>query len=326
MLKIKSYKRLANLKKEWINIYNNNSSLSPFVEYDYFNRTIKYFWYYFIVKRCHIKYYIISDNNTPILIAPIVFYSNGRKELFGNVNGYNYSDLVYINCSKIKDAFNLLYDTIGDFDIFKIRENSCLIGNITRSQYHIEKTLNVKIIFGNNYDQYFQKLSKSVRQNLRTSYNRLKKSGYIYELKVVKGGTKDNNFFNEIINLYSKRHEKRYNVKHNFIKQYLLKHYHFATENYKKSTNAISFGLYIDGKLAAFMSGLKSTQKEFIVPRLSINDDFSFFSPGILLINEVIKFFLESNQICCLDLSQGDERYKYQMGGINHFTYSFKES
>ena len=72
------------------------------------------------------------------------------------------------------------------------------------------------------------------------------------------------------------------------------------------------------------MSGLKSKQKEFIVPRLSICDDFSFFSPGMILINEVIKFFIESNQIHCLDLSQGNEKYKYQMGGINHLTFSFK--
>lgn len=160
MLKIKSYKQLANLKKEWIDLYDSNSSLSPFVEYDYFNRTIKYFWYYFIAKRCQIIYYLISDNDSPILIAPVLFYSNGRKELFGNINGYNYCDLVYKNCSKIKNAIKLLYDTIGTFGIYKIREDSSLINYLPHSIYTIQETLNVKIIFGNDYDQYYHNLDK----------------------------------------------------------------------------------------------------------------------------------------------------------------------
>lgn len=323
MLKIKSYFRLSNLKKEWIELYDSNSNLSPFVEYDYFNRTIKYFWYYFVVKRCYVKYYLIFEENSPILIAPILIFSNGRKELFGNINGFNYCDMVYKNCSKIKDAINVLHNRIGTFEIYKIRENSPLIGVINSLSYSVVNISNVKIKFGNNYGQYYHSLSKSVRQNLRTSYNRLNKHEYNINLTVVKGGTKDKSFFDDIINLYSKRHEKRYNVKHNFLKQILLKHCHFASENYKKSANAITFGLYIDGKLAAFMSGITSKQNEFIVPRLSINDDFSFFSPGMILINEVIKYFLDNSNINVLDLSQGEESYKYKMGGIIHYTFNY---
>ena len=323
MLKIKSYFRLSNLKKEWIELYDSNSNLSPFVEYDYFNRTIKYFWYYFVVKRCYVKYYLIFEENSPILIAPILIFSNGRKELFGNINGFNYCDMVYKNCSKIKDAINVLHNRIGTFEIYKIRENSPLIGVINSFPYTIANTPNVKINYGNNYDAYYSRLSKSVRQNLRTSYNRLNRSGCNIKLKVVKGGTIDKDFFDDIINLYSKRHEIRYKVKHNFISQFLLKHYHFATENYKKSANAITFGLYINDKLAAFMSGIKSKQNEFIVPRLSINDDFSFFSPGMLLINEVIQYLINNSKINVLDLSQGEESYKYKMGGIIHYTFNY---
>lgn len=255
MLKIKQYSRLRNIRKVWINLYDNNPTLSPFVEFDYFNRTIKYFWYYFVAKRCCVRYYLISEDNTPIMIVPILFYFDGHKELFGNINGFNYSDMIYKNCSQINNAIKLLYNTIGTYDIYKIRENSPLVEYFSCYKYLVKNTSNVKINLGDNYEQYLQNLSKSVRQNLRTSYNRLNKSGHEFNLKVVYGGTKDSTFFNDIINLYCKRHEKRYNVKHNFIKKYLLKHCHFATENYKKSANAITFGLYINDKLAAFMGG-----------------------------------------------------------------------
>ena len=79
MLKLFTYHNLSKLRREWIELYNSNPNLSPFVEYDYFKRTIKYFWYYFFAKRCHIKYYLIRHNDSPILIAPILFFSNGKK-------------------------------------------------------------------------------------------------------------------------------------------------------------------------------------------------------------------------------------------------------
>lgn len=323
MLKLFTYHNLSKLRREWIELYNSNPNLSPFVEYDYFKRTIKYFWYYFFAKRCHIKYYLIRHNDSPILIAPILFFSNGKKELFANINGYNYCDFIYKNCSETNDAIKLLYDNIGMFDIYKIRENSTLIKNIPYSSYSVVQISNVRIDFSQNYDQYYHTLSKSVRQNLRTSYNRLNRAKCSFKLKIVCGGKKDNSFFNDVINLYCKRHEKKYNVKHSFIKQYLLKHHHFATENYKKSANAITFGLYIDGKLASFMSGIVSMQNEFIVPRLSINDDLLFYSPGMILINEVIKYLINNTEINVLDLSQGEEEYKYKMGGSQHLTYTF---
>ena len=128
---------------------------------------------------------------------------------------------------------------------------------------------------------------------------------------------KDNSFFNDVINLYCKMHEKKYNVKHSFIKQYLLKHHHFATENYKKSANAITFGLYIDGKLASFISGIVSMQNEFIVPRLSINDDLLFYSPGMILINEVIKYLINNTEINVLDLSQGKKNINIKWVALN---------
>lgn len=322
MFNIKSYLKISKIKKHWIELYRNNPNISPFVDYYYFQRTIKFFSYYFIVKRCYIRYYCVFDKNTPILIAPILIFINGRKELFGNINGFNYSDFVYKECNRLSDALTYLYNNIGIFDIYKIRVNSYIIDLIKKYYSSNSLNTNVKIVFGHNYNEYYNNLSKSVRQNLRTSYNRLEKFNYKFELKVVYGGELQNttSFFNDVIDLYCKRHESRYKLKYNIIKRYLLKHYHFATENYKKLPTAITFGLYINNTLAAFMSGLISKRDEFIVPRLSINNDFAFFSPGILLINEVIKYFISSTKIICMDLSQGEENYKYKMGGIKHYT------
>ena len=51
--------------------------------------------------------------------------------------------------------------------------------------------------------------------------------------------------------------------------------------------------LCIDGQLAAFMSGMLGLKHEYVVPRLSINDEFGFYSPGMLLLNEAVKYFMK---------------------------------
>ena len=83
--------------------------------------------------------------------------------------------------------------------------------------------------------------------------------------------------------------------------------------------------MFIDGNLAAFMSGFKNQERTtLIIPRLSINGDFLFYSPGLMLVNETIKFLYKQTSIRELDLSQGTEKYKFDMGGEIHTTKWFK--
>lgn len=71
------------------------------------------------------------------------------------------------------------------------------------------------------------------------------------------------------------------------------------------------------------MSGMLGLRNEYVVPRLSINDEFGFYSPGMLLLNETVKHFIAETDVRHLDLSQGEEPYKYKMGGEAHRTHSF---
>ncbi|PIK21234.1 GNAT family N-acetyltransferase [Prevotella intermedia] len=83
--------------------------------------------------------------------------------------------------------------------------------------------------------------------------------------------------------------------------------------------------MFIDGQLSAFMSGFKDQNNTtLIIPRLSINNDFLFYSPGLMLVNETIKYLYNQSTIRELDLSQGTEKYKFDMGGESHITKWFK--
>ena len=126
----------------------------------------------------------------------------------------------------------------------------------------------------------------------------------------------------EIIDLYCRRHDERYGVKTSRLKRWFLKTQNFATRYYRFSPNALTMILYIGGKPAAFLSGLFNDAR-LIVPRLSIDQEYRRYSPGMLLVVEAIKYLQENTKIRTLDLSHGTESYKYQLGAVEHFSYRF---
>jgi hypothetical protein len=336
---IKKYNNLFQIKKYWIELTSSNNKILPFQEYDIIKRTFINYYPYLISHRQIPVFYVFFEDNKAVLIAPFVKDLSGRLELFGNVNGNNYCDFVYKDDNIIKKCMKLLMSTVefNNMNLYKIREGSNTFVGIEQFCKILQKTTNVKIDMGIDYVLYYNKLSHSVKQNLRTSYNRLKRDNHVYKLcvyygsglivdaenKSVKSGKFEiSNLFDELIYLYNKRHVEHYGIKSSWMRNWFIRHLNFATLNFIHSPIAMTLILYVDDEIAAFMSGYKSQANEFIVPRLSMLDKYKFYSPGMLLLNESIKFLIEHSSIRVLDLSQGNEQYKLRMGGCYHYTYN----
>lgn len=83
--------------------------------------------------------------------------------------------------------------------------------------------------------------------------------------------------------------------------------------------------LTIDGESAASMEGFYNEKlKSVELPRLSINEKFGWYSPGLILLNESIKRFGEDDKVRTIDLTRGIEKYKFDMGGAEYDTMIFK--
>lgn len=186
MLSLSKYSKLDSIKEDWKYLYNQNRSISPFLEYDYFKRTVKLSYYYRIIDRCKIRYYVIRKNNIPIMIAPILHYTNGTTELFGRYNGYNYSDFLYDTTYPLDKAWEMLMSEIKSLSLYKVKADSRIIELVDKNT--LTQIQNVAIHFGTDYDKYFSGLSKSVRQNIRTAYNRLIKDNHNIKLINISGG------------------------------------------------------------------------------------------------------------------------------------------
>ena len=318
MLSLKTTRSFRSISKDWEKLYRITPEVSPFLNTGAMSICIKYFYPYYIVKRCIPLFLLFYEQNSIKAIAPLLKYSNGKMELFGFANGFNESGMLFESECILPECIKLIKERYGDVEFLKIDERSPLAAF---AQQDAHSTTNAEIRFGNDFDEYFKNLSKSVRQNIRTAYNRLSSDDKTVEIKVF--AKEEELPIDDIINLYSQRHEKKYEVKTGFLKKWFLKTQSFATQLYIHSPNALTFVLYINGNIAAFMSGLGGNSR-LIVPRLSIDETFKRYSPGMLLAIETIKYLIKSTDIKVLDLSQGQEQYKYNLGAVEHHSYRFK--
>ena len=72
------------------------------------------------------------------------------------------------------------------------------------------------------------------------------------------------------------------------------------------------------------MNGLKTHNGATVaVPRLAIDTEYSFYSPGYVLVCETIRYIAAHPVLKELDLSRGDEKYKLDMGGQLYRTYDY---
>ena len=131
--------------------------------------------------------------------------------------------------------------------------------------------------------------------------------------------------FSNIMEIYLERRQSRYKLNEGMLMRQFLKRYDIGSVAMKKLDNYVHFILCIDDKAVAFCNGALSQDKRTLVLiRLAIDSDYSKYSPGILLLNESIKKVFEFNIADRIDLIQGDQRYKYEMGGETHNCFDFE--
>ncbi len=190
MLTYKKNFNVHNIKKEWLSLQNSGALNSPFQEYEYINISSSLFFPYYICNKYIAIFYSFYEDGECVMILPLMKYLKGhRAELFANVNGLNYCDVLTKDKKYILPALRLLAKEYCSIQCNNVLESSQLylfFKNLNIDNY---KTINnVCISFGEDYSVYYKSLSKSTRQNLRTAYNRLVTDGRNIEFKVLYGG------------------------------------------------------------------------------------------------------------------------------------------
>ena len=134
-----------------------------------------------------------------------------------------------------------------------------------------------------SHEDYVASLNKNIYKNIRKAYNHLKTDSKRMELKVYRRGDETCSGC--------------------------------ANRSLKTLDAAELYVLHIDDQPAAFMIVYRH-RNHLLMPKLAIDTSFSRYSPGILLILEASKRWIDEG-VADFDMCRGDERYKKEMGGQN---------
>lgn len=331
MISCKLYKNIDDIETIWDSLVSRNPKLLPYMYY-YYNKCIcDSYWLYQLKGFQRPLFAVCYKDNTPIFIAPLAKSITGRFcKMLGDIQGSDNIDFIYasdIDREILGQCIESVRKTVGgEISCSRINADSLVLDYIRNIApgHRIEPYPHVNVKFGDDFNEYFKGLSKNSRQNIRTSLNRIVKDGTTVEFKVAH----TENEIAKVLDLYYSRMRNRYRIGMSAARirlmEYIGRHFKHDTRSLTTSDNRFICYLEINGEMASCMLGLKNRQETLItVPRLSINDKFSKYSPGNLLIYECVKYLIDHTSIRNLDLSRGNEKYKYIMGGVEYYTYTF---
>lgn len=324
-------------------LYKDNVWLTPYQSFDYLAFTGKGFTARHPENMLFLRErnFILYRNNIPIAVAPLLV--NGLKtkvvQLRGIYTGAGNLDLIYRQDISYEEFLFLMEEIknemgFAQFIFSRISQKSLICDYLERYVSSIDGVKEddencYEIIVPDSYDEWNKSLSKSTRQNIRTSYNRLDTDGKTIKYIYGNESTIPESIFSEIMEVAGKRASEYAHSDGKFIqKAYTFLKKRDPVVRFLQQHNKCFYAtVYIDELLAASMIGLFSNDGRMIIPRLSYDSSFSRYSPGGILINETMKIFSEEavfDGVKSLDLSRGDEKYKTVYGGIKHQNYAFK--
>lgn len=312
----RSFNRIVPIWKE---LWEQNNTLSEYQSVAYMKVSWKYIICYCVILRIRPVFFVFKKDGRPILILPL-FKKIGRNEyyLYGYKAGFGYLDAVYSNgisnCDFSK-CFEVLKTRYGSLkiNVNYVKENTNFGNWIISGNENVLKTEYTVIELPDDYDVYFSGLSKNTKQNIRTAYNRLTKDGHEYMFEAISYKDIEAMKRKKVLDLYIERQKEHYGRKG--LYSFFVRYIDLGT----KIQREICIDEYvlifkIDGEISAFFDAVIGN-REVLVPRLAIDNNYARYSPGMLLMNESMKYFIKEkhNRI---DLTHGAEKYKLSMGGV----------
>jgi hypothetical protein len=279
-----------------------------------------------------------SNENIQLVGSFYVTKYFGKKRLrFTHLMNFSdYYDFIYNEDFDLDLIPEIIQKISDDFKVEEIYFNHLNPGSKileplqNQNEYQTSSLECVAVHINDDYESYLKSLSKSVRQNLRTARNRVTKKELNFDYRLLDNKDIDNIDFQMLKNLYFQRNQHKNEEKiywktritkfldHGFCEEKDM----FDVAKIKETDFSLGL-LYLDKNLVAYFFGFRVGDR-IEINRVVINDDFRFYSPGLLLLNEYIKTEIPKG-LKTFDLTLGGEKYKYDLGGETHMVYNLKK-
>ena len=329
-MKIRIARGIRRVEAEYRGLYEQSDCASPYMSYDWIRYTKKGFRdrHPFNNLFCRLRVYLLyGDSDELRCAAPLLIeHLPGKKKrvkICGIDTPAEPLDLVYPN--DIRDEeFDFLLDSViqnekpDEFFLSPLIKDSMLARYCLKRGNAVMKDEVSYHMYLTDYDSWYGGLSKSVRQNIRTSYNRLNTDGKAYSFELTLGKPLSKQQYNRINSILSKRLMEHMDIQNPFMKAAVrfMKLLNPASMGLNNSANSYCAILYIDGDIAGYTSGLVD-KGVMSVCRFAIDSAYSRYNPGALIHNELMKRVSGQDNFAVKEyiFSRGDEQYKLSYGG-----------
>jgi len=332
------YNQLDCLKDDWIKL-SKGKDMSIYQSYEWYQMLRSYS---LADNHLHTNIFVVcrNKNREALLIAPLwilrhsLWWPFNRKGayLLGREGSSDYLNIIYNEF--YPEALDFVIQQIKvkykikNFKFELIREDTSLYSYLLKKNIvRDHRLISVGLELPETYEEYLSTLSKSAKQNLRTANNRIIKDGKSLKF-ILDDLNVDRNVCIDIkaSRIKKKNYEPHWGkrIKRNVYNFFRIKFPEYVPFLTSADTHIMS--IYCDGNLAAFFNyGINTNNKNVYIMTAGTNEEFARYSPGILLMNEYIKYAItHKDLIKVIDFTRGDEKYKYVLGGKNHIIHSIR--
>jgi|LSQX01.3.fsa_nt_gb CelD/BcsL family acetyltransferase involved in cellulose biosynthesis len=325
-----SWRSFAEVKEDWKKM--ETPSMSPFLYYDYL-AYVEHFTRCFSFYRPRVA--CMSDSNgCPLMLVPLKGSLNlGYYKMLGDIRGCDRMDALYkpeLSTEERVAVTRAFYSAFkSKAKLHRLQEQSPMVSEAPAELLlSLQTNTYVSIAVDKDWNEHFGKLHRNVRQSMRTAYNRMKRDGKQFKLEIFDAARPiDRIMWKKIMKLYFERiftHYKQKKIRSLFGRLYwhfnyfYIKHDTLSLHHLANSFHAV---LMEGERPMAFLSGMMTHDGHTItVPRLAIDDNYRFYSPGYVLLAETLNYLGTNTGVHELDLSRGEEKYKFDLGGIPYKT------
>jgi len=310
---IKDLIKFNNIKYEWNKLASQYLDEYFFVSHDWYELWFKYF-----LKNSELYVITVYKRDKLVAVAPFI----GRLEKIKRIpvnklesigNAYSPFRALMIDSTEDKQKLgSVLFKAlrkVPKWDIAQIgpvydgelyTETKNLLDNTRYCLIEKVVDTNWRLPFeALNYDEYLRARDKSVRQEIKRRNKKLEELGSI-EIKIVKGDEAVGHIAD-----YCTVYEKSWKQS-----EHLGPGFHAELANIAASDNNLLLALmYLDGVPIAAQYRILCGDKCFFL-KTAYDTQYKRYSVGVILLNHVLKYLMNSEQVKMIDFGPGNETYK----------------
>lgn len=345
MDKVLEFIPFENLESTWKAM--ETEMVSPFMYYDYMQ---------YIVREegkkpfRSIRIACIKDSTSGEIqmIVPLLYMKgkDARYKMLGDTGGCDIADALYkdgISEEEKLECIAFFYASIREkMELCRLWDQSPLYLNAPKERIVSDGTIGyADIPVPKDWNEYLASLSGYSRHNLTRAFRRMDRDGIEHRLEVYGG---DRPLPKDVWSLLMKTYYARFHNKYKrgvfsdqtkggiivqtakyvhylTIKKHWFYHKHDSF-SIPELPNSRIYVLWNGDDMIAFCCGfLTHNKKVCSYPRLAINEKYNYYTPGCILLAEVLQHYMKEGVTEHLDLSRGDEAYKFKMGAVAYCTH-----